>query len=337
VPPAPRESASRAFGAGWIWTGLVTAVLCGVLTAVALLLPPGMAGEVPDSALTSRSAPFCVQCPAPEQITGMSAVAEDHSYFVNVQLAAPVFDTRLRVHLDGHPAPIDLRPAADGQNWRASVDPTAQETLPLGLRARNTRVVMEFPAMLRLTGVAVETGSGDRFPPAGYQPIQFAASRAWNLADWLLIVILVFAGVRGYRRGLLVEASDFVGLAFVILAAAFFVRPVSSALAPFVSMRPLAVAIAAAVVLTVSGVIVYGLGGIFIARYRPAVLSQHPRANAWLGVPAACLRATVVIGMLVAVAMSLAPFRTLSFTAAHSLMVSRVSQVYSAAMGSLDP
>jgi hypothetical protein len=90
-------------------------------------------------------------------------------------------------------------------------------------------------------------------------------------------------------------------------------------------------------VLTVSGVIVYGLGGIFIARYRPAVLSQHHRANAWLGVPAACLRATVAIGMLVAVAMSLAPFRAFSFTAAHSLMVSRVSQVYSAAIGSLDP
>ena len=271
--------------------------------SVSLLLPRALPGELPAAEMTAHGTATCRACTPNEQIVAAGLQLMPNGAALSVRFAATPVNSRLTILLDGVSGDLNL--SQSGTAWgyvgrkRAAVRLT-------GSAQRDDTVVFLFPTDARITGFALKTVSGDRFPDSGFAQPVYPQPPHFNASDVALLLILATAAWYGVKRGFFVEMADLVvGFASLAIAALSY-RPVAVAVAQFVHSSTAAAMIASGVL-----VITTAFTGFFLVRRHLAALIERTRPfdrriSALLGGTAGCFRQLPVLAMVLAASTNLA-------------------------------
>jgi uncharacterized membrane protein required for colicin V production len=269
-----------------------------VISALSLLLPANLPGELSTAELTTRAGSLCAKCPPTEQLTGVGMKAGDHEWYVNVRFAAPPVNSRLRLSLSGVPGAIDLQQS--GKEWRHSHRSPATSPIVIGIAQREDLVVVTIPGDVRTDGMAVETVSGDRWPASGFAAATFQSTTRFNTTDAVLLLVLLGAAAFGYRRGAVTEGGDLIVVGISLAIAALALGPVRAMLSRLIDDPKAAAAMASAAL-----VLIVSLAGFLAVPRVTAWLTRSvplaPAMNGAIGSLSATVRQLVALAMFLAI------------------------------------
>jgi len=267
--------------------------------------------------MTSRDRSGCQACPPTEQLIAAGLLAGADGWYVNVRFTSPPLNARVSLNLDGVALPIDLEQA--GSVWHLA-GASGASGMVTGVAQRNDQVVFTLPASLRVAGLVVSTGSGDRMPASGSLAPQFPASAHFNATDIVLLAIFGVTAWFGYKRGILAEIGNLLAVVVSIGVAALVYRPVAAWLGDLMHSPRVGAALA-------SGALVLGVGLASLAvmptvlrSLRGAAADMDALVNHGLGSVAASLRQAMVLAMLVTIGLDAAVFRWASGSISSSVI-----------------
>jgi uncharacterized membrane protein required for colicin V production len=246
---------------------------------------------------------------------------------MNVQFAAPPLNTALSISFAGIPGTLDLQQS--GTTWRYTHPVPA--TLPrlVDVGQRDNRVVFTFPARMRITGFAVSTASGDRFPQSGYAAPTYPEAAHFNATDTVLLLILGASAYFGFQRGVLVEMTDLAVLLLSLIVAAVAYRPLARLLSGTMHSAKAGAIFSSALLF-----LVVAFGGMMVARRfiggdRHGVIFADPLVSGALGGIAGFLRQLPVLAMLLTAGIDLAILHWAAASITSSLLGSSLLHAWS--------
>jgi uncharacterized membrane protein required for colicin V production len=283
---------------------LMGLLVFAVVTALSRLLPVSMPGELSLGQMTRHAAEPCQACPTTEQIVAVGIKPGEDKWFLNVRFAAPPFNTTMHTWFAGVPGAMEVQQT--GKAWRIPRAKHAGMLAVASVTQRDNQVVFGFPAALRISGVAVGTGSGDRLPASGFAEPVFSPASHFNATDVVLLLIFVASAWYVFKRGLAVELADLIVVMASVAVSVMVRRPLAGALAQMTT-SPQTAALAAGGL----AVVVLGTAGFFwVTALRRFVQGGAQaidfRLNGVCGSTAAALRQCVMLAMLLTAGADLA-------------------------------
>jgi uncharacterized membrane protein required for colicin V production len=287
------------------------------VVALSLLLPRALPGELPAGEMTPHGSAVCGACPPTEKIAAAGLALTPNGGALSVRFAATPLNSKLTILLDGVPGELTL--SQNGAAWGYAGRKRAAVRLA-GSAQRDDIVVFTFPADLRVSGFALKTSAGDRFPDSGFASPVYPQPPHFNASDVALLLLLAAAAWYGVKRGFLFEVADLVVVFASLAIAALAYRPAAAAISQMTHSRAAAAIIASGILL-----IVTGLAGFFLVRRHLGVLIQGTppfdwRIGALLGGVAGCLRQLPVLAMVLAASADLTALHWASSNINSSLL-----------------
>lgn len=282
-------------------TRLLTAFLVfAAITALSLLIPRSLPGELPAGSFTLHAQAVCVKCPPTEQLTGIGMLAGDNGWFVNARFVAPPFNAHITLAFDGLPDTVELQQT--GKEWRYA----GKRNDVLSVSERGNLVVFSLPGTIRATGISVSTGSGDRIPASGFASPTYPSAVHFNGTDILLLLVLLATAIYGFKRGALAEVGDLIGIALSFAIAAVVFKPVTSAIVAMTGYVQGAAAIGSGVLVVVCATASFFLIPRLLPRFASATADLNPSVNGALGSALACIRQLPLLAMVLMLGIDLA-------------------------------
>lgn len=293
------------------------AVSAAIATLIAVL--PRSVPALPDADLVPRGQreERCRSCPPDEQLTAIGWELAEDRVRVTVELAAVPEASALTVLLGDGGEAVTVHRSDDRWRIGASTDPGFRVDRVQVLSDRRT-VVVELPARAAPDGVAVSTGGGDRLPAEGFVPAAAGASPSPNVVDLAVAAVLVYAGVRGFRQGLLRTMPALVGFVLTLMATRLLYPPLGALILGRLTHLPrLANSVAVAVLLALVGSGLYLAGGAAVTAGLRRLSGRVPvrRGSALdrtLGAGARAVRATATVATTLTLALNLAAVTALA-------------------------
>ncbi len=234
-------------------------------------------------------------------------VAGDDAWHVNVRFAVAPLNARVALSFDGVPGTIDLRQV--GKEWRYGSRPPNASLQLKGLGQRDNLVVFDVPVALRVNGVAIGTGSGDRIPASAFVAPVYPSATQFNATDIVLLLVFVVTAAYGYRRGALVEAADLIAIMTGVAIAAVAFRPVAAVLARITEYPRGSAALGSGILVLASATVGFLLVPRLTARFESATHGVDPVVNGAVGSLTACLRQLPVLAMVLTIGTDVAVLR----------------------------
>ncbi len=313
---------------------LIALLVFAAVSAISMLTPRMLPGEVSSGALTRHAFLPCAFCPNAERIAGAALLANGEQWFVNVEFADPPVVSRVAISLEGLKGSLDLRRA--GGAWSLAHHAPAGFPRVRHIDQNGNRLVVTLDpppvaeAAAASGGFFVSTGSGDRLPSEGYAPPTYPAAPHFNAADVVLLLVLAATAAYGFTRGFAVEIADLGAMALSLTIGALLYRPLAGAFERLTGSKT-------AGPLVGSGILVVSLAlaGMFVVR---RFFSQRAEAcfplpalwNGVLGSAAGCLRQLPVLAMLLAAGTNLAVLDWASGSVRSSLLGSALMHAWRA-------
>jgi uncharacterized membrane protein required for colicin V production len=305
---------------------LIALLVFAGVTAISLLMPRALPGEMSGSELRSHAILPCATCPPPEQIVSAGLAVGGEQWFLNVKFAAPPVASRVAISLDGAPGTLQLQRAGAAWSLARPVPPGFPRVLHID--QRDDRLVVTLEPAATVSGFFVSTGSGDRLPSSGFAPPTYPAAAHFNETDFVLLLILAATAAYGFSRGFAVEIADLAAMVLSLTVAALIYRPLASVFEHITGSKTAGPVLG-------SGVLVVGLalGGMFVVRKffsqrAEACLSLPAQWNGVLGGTAGCLRQLPVMAMLLAAGMNLAALHWAANSMQSSLLGSALMRAW---------
>jgi uncharacterized membrane protein required for colicin V production len=183
--------------------------------------------------------------------------------------------------------------------------------------------VFGLPGAASVRGIAVAT-RGDRIPESGFVALRPRPRRHPNAFDAIVVVLLLLAGIVGWRLGLAAAVGDVLALAFVLLLTALLWRPLATLLENTARSGSASGALAVGLLVAAIGL----TGALLTIPFAPVlkVLAGRSKRGSARVLAAAleALRALVVLATLLAVADGVALFGPLAPALRDSALAGRL-------------
>ncbi|MEZ5317557.1 MAG: CvpA family protein [Vicinamibacterales bacterium] len=217
-------------------TGSAIGRTIGTMTGVAAfalllaLLPRHLPGELRDAALARPDTSLCAGCPQARRIEAAGGLDEGTTRTVTIRFAAPPSAAAFDLLLEGRDGVLTFSQRIEDDQWLVASAGSTGAPGDLRLGAAGTRLVLELPAGLAGSGLAIRAPDGTRLPADGWLPFQAPPARHANLFDVVLLLVVLGSLWWGWRLGAAVGLLQLASIVVVLAAGRLLTPAVASAI-----------------------------------------------------------------------------------------------------------